>query len=139
MARGKPFKKGQSGNPSGRPIGARSKSMLAMEALFDGEAEALTRKAIEMAKDGDTVALRLCLERILPVRKDRPVAFDLPVIQSAADASQAHGALLAAVARGAVTPAEAFDVAKLIETFVKVLETRDLEERIAKLEKGKMP
>ena len=72
------FRKGQSGNPSGRPRGARNKTTLAVEALLDGEAEVLTRKAIERAKDGDSVALRLCLERILPPRKDRPVSFALP-------------------------------------------------------------
>ena len=55
------FRKGQSGNPSGRPRGARNKTTLAVEALLDGEAEVLTRKAIERAKDGDSVALRLCL------------------------------------------------------------------------------
>jgi hypothetical protein len=54
------FKPGQSGNPSGRPHGSRNKATLALEALLDGEGEAITRKALE----GDTAALRLCLERI---------------------------------------------------------------------------
>jgi hypothetical protein len=58
-------------NPAGRPKGARHRSTLAAEALLDGEAEALTRKAIEKAKEGDSVALRLCLERILPARTRR--------------------------------------------------------------------
>ena len=44
-----------------------------MEALLDNESDGLTRKAIELAKNGDLQALRLCLERILPPRKDRPV------------------------------------------------------------------
>ena len=61
--RGKPFEKGQSGNLNGRPKGTRNKTTLAMEALLDGEAEAITRKAIEKAKEGDMVAIRLCLER----------------------------------------------------------------------------
>jgi hypothetical protein len=58
------FKPGQSGNPSGRPHGSRNKATLALEALLDGEGEAITRKAIEKALEGDTAALRLCLERI---------------------------------------------------------------------------
>ena len=90
------FRKGQSGNPSGRPRGARNKTTLAVEALLDGEAEALTRKAIERAKEGDSVALRLCLERILPPRKDRPVSFALPKMESAADAGKASTAILTA-------------------------------------------
>jgi hypothetical protein len=49
---------------------------MAAEALLDGEAEALTRKAVELALAGDTVALRLCLERLLPPRRSRRVTFD---------------------------------------------------------------
>src|SRR5580704_6937267 len=78
--RGTPFKAGRSGNPAGKPKGSRNAATLAMEALLDGESEALTRKAIELAKGGDMAALRLCLDRILPPRKDRPVSFALPVI-----------------------------------------------------------
>jgi len=66
------FKQGQSGNPSGRPVGARNRATLAMESLLDGEAEAITSKAIELAKKGDGPALRLCMERIMPARRDRP-------------------------------------------------------------------
>jgi len=65
--RGRPFKKGRpSPNPNGRPPGARNRTTLAAEALLDGEAEALTRKAIERALDGDPTALRICIDRILP-------------------------------------------------------------------------
>jgi hypothetical protein len=67
------FKPGKSGNPSGKPKGARNKTTLAMEALLDGEAEAITRKAIEMAKAGDTTAMRLVMERLMAPRKDRAV------------------------------------------------------------------
>jgi hypothetical protein len=68
------FHTGQSGNPNGRPKGARNKATLAAEALLDGEAEAITRKAIEL----DITAIRLCLERIIPARRDRVAAFTLP-------------------------------------------------------------
>ena len=69
------FKPGQSGNPDGRPKGARNATTLALEALLDGQANALTQKAIDLALTGDMAALRLCLDRILPPRKDRPVMF----------------------------------------------------------------
>ena len=65
---------------TGRPPGARHAATLAAEALLDGEAEALTRKAVEMALEGDPVALRLCMERVLSPRRDRPVRFALPAI-----------------------------------------------------------
>src|SRR5215210_850239 len=92
------FKPGQSGNPAGKPKGARHKTTLAIGALLDGEAENLTRKAVEMALDGDTVALRLCLDRLAPVRKDRPVPFALPKLDTAEDAKATAVAILQAVA-----------------------------------------
>jgi len=72
------FKSGQSGNPGGRPKGALNKATLATQALLEGEAEALTRKVVELAKSGNPMALRLCLERLLPPRRDRPIIFALP-------------------------------------------------------------
>ena len=64
--RGRPFVKGRSGNPRGRPAGSRNKKTLAAAVLLEGESEALTRKAVELALEGDPTALRLCIERILP-------------------------------------------------------------------------
>lgn len=121
------------GNP-GRPRGARHRITRAVEAILDGEADALTRRAVELAMDGDTVALRLCLERIAPPRKDAPVTFDLPAVASAEDASTAMSALLAAVAAGDITPTEATAVAGLVETWRRTKETADIEARIAALE-----
>src|SRR5918993_3314619 len=90
--RGRPFTAGN----SGRPKGARNRATLAAEALLDGEADALTRKAVEMALAGDPTALRLCLDRLLPPRKDRPVSFALAELKTAADAVEATAALLKA-------------------------------------------
>jgi Family of unknown function (DUF5681) len=129
------FQKGKSGNPGGKPKGARNKTTLAMEAMLDGEAEAIMRKAIEKAKEGDGTALRMCLERIVPPRKDRPVSFSLPSIKTVADAIAATGALVAAVAVGDITPSEAAELSKLIDACVKTLEVGDLAERITKLER----
>jgi Family of unknown function (DUF5681) len=113
--RGRPFEKGLSGNPNGRPKGSRNATTLALEALLDGQANALTQKAIELALGGDMAALRLCLDRILPPRKDRPVSFTLPTINSPQDAAAIVSSVLAAVAAGEITPADASEVAKLIE------------------------
>jgi hypothetical protein len=121
------------GNP-GRPRGARHKATQAALALLDGEAEALTRQAVTMALDGDTTALRLCLERIAPPRRDAPVTFDLPPMQSAADAAKAAGAVLGAVADGDLTPQEGAHIMALVETYRRTLETTELEARVAALE-----
>ena len=87
------FQKGVSGNPRGRPMGSRNNATLACEALLAGQAEALTQKAVEMALAGDTVALKLCLERIYPTRRDRAVRFPLPPITSARDAADIAAAV----------------------------------------------
>ena len=129
------FKPGQSGNPSGRPRGALNKITLAAQALLEGEAEALTRKVVELAKNGNPVALRLCLERLLPSRKDRPINFTLPKIKGAGDLTKALGAILEAVAKGEITPAEGQTLAGILEAYRKVLETADFEARISALEK----
>jgi hypothetical protein len=114
-----------------RPRGARNSATLAVEALLDGEAEKLTRKAIEMALGGDTVTLRLCLEQIYPSRKDRPLSFALPPITSARDAADISAAVATAVSKGDITLSEAAEVAKLIDAYVRAYRTAELDDRIA--------
>lgn len=95
------------GNP-GKPPGTRHRTQQAVQALLEGEAEALTRK-------------------------DPAVTFDLPPMQSAADTAQAAGAILAAVAAGELTPAEGAHAMALVETYRRTLETTELERRITAL------
>jgi hypothetical protein len=121
------------GNP-GKPRGARHRATQAALALIDGEGEALTRKAIDMALAGDSVALRLCLERLAPPRKDAPVRFDLPAMEGAESAAQAMGAILSSVAKGDLTPSEAGALAGIVEGYRKTLELTELEARIKALE-----
>ena len=130
------FAKGQSGNPAGRPKGSRNATTLALESLLDGQASALTQKAIDVALTGDIPALRLCLDRILPPRKDSPVAFDLPEMKTLNDAVPAMGALVKAVGQGDLTPAEAGELTKMVQAFAKIIETAELEERVRKLEEA---
>ena len=134
--RGRPFQKGQSGNPDGRPKGSRNATTIALETLLDGQATALTQKAIDVALTGDIPALRLCLDRILPPRKDSPVAFDLPEMKTLNDAVPAMGALVKAVGQGDLTPTEAGELTKMVQAFAKIIETAELEERVRKLEEA---
>jgi hypothetical protein len=133
--RGRPFQKGQSGNPNGRPRGSRNAATIALETLLDGQAEALTQKAVELALTGEIQALRLCLDRIFPPRKDRPVTFRLPPIKTAQDAVMACSAVLEAVAAGDMTPADASEISKLLDTWIKVFETSELADRLDRLER----
>jgi hypothetical protein len=131
---GKPFVQGQSGNPAGRPKGSRNRAAVALEKILDGDAESILRKAVEMAQEGDPTALRLCLDRILPPRKDRPISFDLPEIETTDDLPKATGAIVAAVAAGELTPSEAAEVAKILDVHVRAIEATDLHRRLAALE-----
>jgi hypothetical protein len=72
--------------------------------LLDGEAEALTRKVVELVKAGNVVALRLCLERLLPSRKDRPINLILPKVEGTQDLPKALWAVVKAVAQGGDHP-----------------------------------
>jgi hypothetical protein len=133
--RGRPFEPGTSGNPNGRPKGHRNKATLAMEELLDGDAPALTRKVIERALEGDMVAMRLCLDRVLPPRRDRPVAFALPRIESVKDVPAAAAAILEACADGMLSPGEADEIMNLLSTYGRTLADTEIEARLAALEK----
>jgi len=132
--RGRPFSKGHSGNPRGRPPGARNAATVLAEQLLDGEVESLIRKIIQKAKHGDVTALRICIDRILPPRRERPVHFTMPELRSVSDASKAIAALMSAVARGELGASEAAELSKLIENFVRAVEATELERRLLDLE-----
>jgi hypothetical protein len=126
--RGRPFAKGN--RPAGRRAGSRNKKTLAAAALLEGEPEALTRRAVELALAGDPTAMRLCIERILPPCRERAVKFVLPPIKSAADIAPAMEAVTSALAAGAITPGEAATIAAVVDTFVRAIETSDFERRL---------
>ena len=76
---------------TGRPRGARNLKTVAIESLLEGQAEALTQTAISKALKGDTVALRLCMDRIMPQRRDNYINLDLPKISEPRDLIEAAG------------------------------------------------
>ena len=121
------------GNP-GRPKGARHKTTLAIEALLDGQAEKLTEKAIQMALAGDVTAMRLCLDRLAPPPKDRPIQIAMPRLAGLQDMTIATAAVVDAVTSGTITPSEGEAIAKLIETHRRAVELVDLETRLTRLE-----
>ena len=128
------FQPGQSGNVSGRPKWRRNRATLTAEALLDGEAETITRKCIDLALAGDHTALRLCLSRILPVKRERTIELDLPALEGSQDALKAIKVVLEAVGAGAITPSEGQGVAQLLEAYRRTREVEELEARIEVLE-----
>jgi hypothetical protein len=119
---------------SGRPRGSRNKATIAIESLLRGQAEALTQTAVFKALEGDSTAMRLCMDRIAPAPKDQPVSFSLPKINNALDASEAAGSVLTAVSDGELTPIEATRVMSLIDSYRRTLELTEIEQRLQTLE-----
>ena len=107
---------------------------MAAEALLDGQVEKLTQKAIDVALGGDIGALRICLERILPSRKDRHVYIELPAIETAEDALKASAAIVAGVADGVITPGEGSDLSNVLEKHLSAIRANSVEERLRQLE-----
>ena len=107
---------------------------MAVQELLEGEAEALTRKCVDLAMAGDTTALRLCMERLAPAVKSRAVNLRLPPIKTVGDILEAQAATIGAMAIGEVTPDEAATIAGVLDAKRKALETVDLEQRIGRLE-----
>lgn len=129
-----PFKKGQSGNPAGRRPGSRNRASEIVEHLLDGEAEALGRKAVELALAGNPHMLRACLERIAPPRRGRAVQFDVPSLSSPADILGAIASIVKAMSAGQLSPDEAAAAAKVVEAAAAAMARVEFEARIAALE-----
>jgi hypothetical protein len=131
------FAKGSSGNSAGRVPGSRNRTTHMAELLLDGEAVALARKAVELALGGDPAALRLCLDRVIAPRRDRSVQVALPPIESAADIARTMNAITHAAARGAITPGEAGELAHVVATLLRAIETSDFDRRLQQLEEAR--
>ena len=130
----KGFLPGMSGNPNGRPTGSRNKSTLAMEAMLEGQGPQLTEKCIKLALEGNTVALRLAMERLLPPKKSRAVFVDLPQTKSIEDVIEDQEVVMQSVAQGNITLEEANQFFVLFEAKRKAIETFQLAERLEKIE-----
>ena len=128
------FPKGQSGNPSGRPPGSRNQATLLAEQLIDDAAEQLTRKIIERANQGDSQALRWCLDRVLPMRRDRTVDLELAPAQNSEELMANLRSILAAVGEGRITPAEGQSLTGILNSQAQMFELAAVEQRLQELE-----
>ena len=137
--RGRPFAKGQSGNPAGRRRGCRNKATRAAEAYLDGEAETLARKAVELALAGNPLAMRLCLERTIAPRRERPEPVALPPLHNTADLAPAMGAVAAAVARGLITTGQAAELSAVFATVLRAVEASEFDRQLRAIEHGHSP
>jgi hypothetical protein len=107
--------------------------------LIDGQGEALGAKAVQKALEGDSPMLRALLSTLVSPRRERTVEFELPKIESAADAVKASFAVISACAAGELSPREATEIMGLISTHVRTIEVAELEVRLTALEKRQEP
>jgi hypothetical protein len=105
----------------GRPKGSRNKVSIQVDGLLDGEAETITRKCISLAMQGDATAMRICMDRIAPVRKGRAI----PKLERKEGEGSVE-ALLRAVLDGEITPDEGQSVVDLIESAARAAATQAL-------------
>jgi hypothetical protein len=116
------FQKGTSGNPSGKPKGARNRTTLLAEKLMQDDAAQIVQAVLDAAKAGDMTAAKMIVDRIAPVRKGAPLRFDLPEAKTAGDLAAAMGALVKAMADGELSPDEAATAAGVLELRRRALE-----------------
>ena len=130
------FKAGQSGNPTGRPKGSRNQATLAAQALLEGEIEAISRKVVELAKEGDMQAIKLVLERVVPPCRDKAISMSLPKLQKSEDALKALSEVVQQVVESNITLEEGQKLLGLIEGYQRMHKTTELEQRLTKLEEN---
>ena len=116
------FQPGQSGNRAGRPPGARNKKTLEMEELLAQRAEGTVREILDRADRGEPAAMRLCMERVLPTGANRPVAIELPPINTPDDVAAATRVVMKALGEGAVSARETINLLTVIERLARLAE-----------------
>ena len=131
------WKKGQSGNPTGKPAGVRNKATVMVQSIMERGAKEITDAVVGLAKEGDLSAARLVLERLLPPVKERPISMALPSTDTAGGIAEAQQAILQAVAAGDLLLGEGTALSSIVEARRKAVETLQLEQRITALETKK--
>ena len=129
--RGRPFVKGQSGNPAGRPRKSKNNATKAMQVLLDAEAQALTHKAVELALEGNTAALRMCLDRLMVPRRDRAAPLAMQPVRDAGDLAPAMATIMTAAGRGEISPGEGLVYARLVDILLKAIDAHGFRAAVA--------
>jgi Family of unknown function (DUF5681) len=126
------FQPGQSGNPGGRPPGARNRKTLEVEALLAEQAVETAKDILDRAQRGEPAAMRLCMERIAPVGANRPILIELPPVDTPDDVAAAARAVMKALCDGAISAREAISLLTVVERLARIAErVQQMKERHA--------
>lgn len=125
------FKKGESGNPNGRPRGSKDKRTEYRE-LFQEQAPALVAAAVEKALDGDVACLKLCIDRIVSPYRSTDKTVELPDL--AGTLTEQGNKIILAIGEGEITPRDGRDMLAALAAQARIVEICDLEERVKALE-----
>ncbi len=131
--RGRPFQPGNKFG-RGRPPGSRNKVASVCQDTLERHAEILTNKCVYLALQGNLTALRLCMERLTPARRQRVLHFKLPPLKSIADLAAASESVVRGVTRGQLTTAEGQAFSGMLEGRCRIIETNELCPRVQALE-----
>lgn len=128
------FQKGQSGNPRGKAKGTKNRATLAAEQLLQGDLDNICRRLVEEALTGNMQAIKLILDRVLPSKRDRVIDVELPKLQTTDDALKVISTIIGAVGAGSISPSEGEALSRVVDTFVKAIQTHEIQKRVDLLE-----
>jgi len=131
------WRKGQSGNPKGRPPGVGEVARL-RAAIAEHVPTIITRLVERATMEGDTQAARLLLERVLPPVKAVALFEPLPVPATGSLAERAE-AVLAAMTKGEASPDAAETALAGLTALARLRLVDELEARVRALEAKEKP
>jgi hypothetical protein len=125
------FQKGKSGNPSGKPKGAKDKRT-ELRSLFEPHRKALIKTVVEKALAGDTTALRICIDRLVAPVRGNPVNIG----NFSGTLSERGERVMEAIAQGSISAEDAVSLMSVIQMQTRIVESDELEKRLSALEKA---
>jgi hypothetical protein len=130
--RGTPFAAGNTAG-RGRPKGSRNKAGSPDQDALETYGPKLILKCISMAGQGHLGAMRLCLERYMPVRRESPIRLVLPKTITAGDLGKTAEEVTRAVLRGNITPTEGEKMMNILHLYARIIDTVDLASEVEKI------
>ena len=121
-------------NPTGRRYGSRNTVTVASSNLLEGEGEALIRKLIELALDGNVSCLRHAIDCLHPVKRSAPIKLEgMPAVHDIQSAAEASAFLLEKVSAGEISAQDAEMVSRLVDKFISATKWVDIEQELQRL------